>query len=160
MEGRPKCFVAADSSNIKFKEIALTVLKQYESLYEAVILEDNECKYEYNSKDLNNSNLIANLHNRLTSNNNSLAIVLIDEYMGFVIEANKNYDLRCSNCLTTFEASATRNHNHSNVLVVSQETIGEDILKGIISAYLTTQCNTEPRHVLRVKKLGDPAQSI
>lgn len=152
MEDKQKVFVVADSLNQKFKTVALSVLKQYET-YDIVVLDEEESKYEFGCNDSTKSNLVANLHKKLTANSKSLAIVMLDEYLGFQIEANKNIDLRCSSCLTQFEAFATRSHNHSNILLLTQELIGEEILKSIIITYISTPCSEDQRHVIRVSKL-------
>lgn len=76
--------------------------------------------------------------------------------IGVSIRANRYNGIRAANCCSVQMAQLARQHNHANVLCLGARTTSVDDAIQILDAFLTTQENTEDRHVRRVTELDSP----
>ncbi|MER3559591.1 MAG: hypothetical protein C4336_09220, partial [Armatimonadota bacterium] len=67
--------------------------------------------------------------------------------------ANKRKGIRAAHAGDPVSAAMARAHNNANVLCLGARIVGEELAKGIVSAFLQTPFSAEPRHQRRVEKL-------
>ena len=72
--------------------------------------------------------------------------------VGMSICANKVKGIRCALCSEPVSAALTRAHNNSNVVAMGARTIGIEMAKAILDAFLTTEFDGG-RHETRVNKI-------
>ena len=72
--------------------------------------------------------------------------------VGISICANKVKGIRCALCSEPVSAALTRAHNNSNVVAMGARTIGIEMAKAILDAFLTTEFDGG-RHETRVNKI-------
>ena len=150
---KPILYIINDDKNKPaLNTLMKTVLKDLNNK-EIIQIDKENSLYKYGSKNKEENNLISNISKLLNENDRSTAIILHEDYLGISIEANKIKNIRCSVCASAFEAKATKDHNDSNMLVLSVTILGEEIIKEIVNAYITTDFLYEDKHYRRVKKL-------
>lgn len=81
-----------------------------------------------------------------------LGIAICGTGVGMSIACNKVKGIRASLCSEPVSAELTRRHNDSNVLCLGARTIGTELAKGIVDAYLAGEFEGG-RHQNRIDKL-------
>jgi ribose 5-phosphate isomerase B len=81
-------------------------------------------------------------------------IVVDGAGIGSCMVANKVPGIRAATCWDVSSARNSREHNHSNVLVLGAGLIGENLALEIVQAWLSTPWGGE-RHARRVEKIGE-----
>lgn len=71
---------------------------------------------------------------------------------GMCIAANKVVGVRAVNCRDLVDAELSRRHNDANVICISADLIGEELIERMIRAWLTTEFEGG-RHARRVDKI-------
>jgi ribose 5-phosphate isomerase B len=71
---------------------------------------------------------------------------------GMCIAANKVPGVRAANCRDLVDAELSRRHNDANVLCLSADLIGEELIERIVRAWLTTDFEGG-RHARRLEKI-------
>lgn len=71
---------------------------------------------------------------------------------GMCIAANKVHGVRAANCRDVVDAEMSRLHNDSNVLCVSADLVGEDLMERMIKVWLETKFEGG-RHARRIEKI-------
>lgn len=74
--------------------------------------------------------------------------------VGSAIVANKLPGVRAGLCPDTFSAYNARAHNDANVLTLGSRTMGVEVCKRVLAAFLETEFEGG-RHARRVEKIGD-----
>ncbi len=69
------------------------------------------------------------------------------------ITANKFKGIRAANCFNEFTARSAREHNNANVLALGAKAIGEETVKSIIDAWLSSNFLGD-RHQTRLDKIS------
>lgn len=69
---------------------------------------------------------------------NQLGIVICGTGIGISIAANKVRGVRCALCSEEYSARMTRLHNNANVLALGGRTVGPELAKSIVKAFLET----------------------
>ncbi|MBV6445463.1 MAG: ribose 5-phosphate isomerase B [Ignavibacteriales bacterium] len=69
------------------------------------------------------------------------------------ITANKFKGVRAANCFNEFIAKSAREHNNANILALGAKAIGEETVKSILEAWLSSQFLGE-RHQKRLDKIA------
>lgn len=96
----------------------------------------------------------AEVARQVTSNSNSLGIVICGTGVGVSIVANKIYGIR-SAALSAIETVAiARAHNHINVLALSANIAIEQI-PDIVETFIDTEPSLEDRHIRRLSKITE-----
>jgi ribose 5-phosphate isomerase B len=72
---------------------------------------------------------------------------------GMCITANKVVGVRAVNCRDMIDAEFSRRHNDANVLCLSADLIGEELIDRIVRVWLTTEFEGG-RHARRVDKIS------
>ncbi|MEQ8168594.1 MAG: ribose 5-phosphate isomerase B [Candidatus Eremiobacterota bacterium] len=85
---------------------------------------------------------------------NSLGIVIDGAGCGSAMTANKVPGIRASACYDCFTAWNSRAHNDANVLTLGSRVTGEELVKRIVSTWLSTDFEGG-RHSRRVAKIMD-----
>lgn len=81
--------------------------------------------------------------------------IMIDSVgIGSAMAANRVKGILAAKCNTAFEARSAREHNYANLLTLGSKTLGVEIIKEIVTTFLTTPGGAE-RHQRRVKKILD-----
>jgi ribose 5-phosphate isomerase B len=72
---------------------------------------------------------------------------------GMCIAANKVAGIRATNCRDVIDAELSRRHNDANVLCLSADLVGEEMVEKMIHAWLTTEFEGG-RHARRTEKIA------
>ncbi len=72
---------------------------------------------------------------------------------GMCIAANKVCGVRAANCRDTVDAEMSRLHNDANVLCLSADLVGEDLMTRMVRVWLETRFEGG-RHAKRLDKIG------
>jgi ribose 5-phosphate isomerase B len=72
---------------------------------------------------------------------------------GMCIAANKVPGVRAANCRDMVDAELSRRHNNANVMCLSADLIGEELVEKMVRAWLVTEFEGG-RHARRVDKIN------
>lgn len=72
---------------------------------------------------------------------------------GMCIAANKVLGVRAANCRDLIDAELSRRHNDSNVICLSADLIGEELIERMVRTWLETEFEGGGRHSRRVEKI-------
>ena len=72
---------------------------------------------------------------------------------GMCIAANKVTGVRAANCRDLIDAELSRRHNDANVMCLSADLIGEDLIEKMVRTWLETEFEGGGRHSRRVEKI-------
>lgn len=72
---------------------------------------------------------------------------------GMCIAANKVAGVRAANCRDLIDAELSRRHNDANVICLSADLIGEELIDRMVRAWLATEFEGG-RHARRVDKIA------
>jgi ribose 5-phosphate isomerase B len=81
-----------------------------------------------------------------------MAILVCGTGIGMSIASNKVHGVRAALCYDELNARISRQHNDSNVLCLSGDLLGSQVLRKIVEVWLTTGF-TGGRHQRRVEKI-------
>lgn len=87
------------------------------------------------------------------------AILVCGTGVGMSIVANKVRGVRAALCSDEYTARVSREHNDANVLALGGRTTGPELAKQIVRVWLNTDFDPQPRHVRRVQKIEQAADS-
>jgi len=73
--------------------------------------------------------------------------------IGMCMAANKVMGVRAANCHDLITAELCRRHNNANVLCISGDLLGEDLVERLVKTWLTTDFEANSRHSRRVDKI-------
>ncbi len=149
-----KLFFISDEDNKNVEKAIIAKLpKEFLLNYTIVSMDKEDTKYQFLGEYNSDNNLIKNIIERILSMPNSFAIILHKEYLGITIELNKFKGIRCSSCNTSYEAKITKDHNNSNCLTLSSTILGDEVVREIVEAYISTDFLFEDKHYRRVLQL-------
>lgn len=74
---------------------------------------------------------------------------------GMCIAANKVPGIRAVNCRDIVDAEMSRTHNNANVLCLSADLLGDDMMEQILRKWLETPFEHGGRHDRRLSKITD-----
>ncbi len=86
-------------------------------------------------------------------------ILICGTGIGMCIAANKVLGVRAANCHDLITAELCRRHNDANVLCLSGDLLGEDLVEKVVKVWLTTDFETNSRHSRRVDKIKEYGKS-
>ena len=81
-------------------------------------------------------------------------ILICGSGIGMSICGNKVAGIRAALCHDELTAELSRRHNNANVLCLSSDAIGEELMRRIVSTWLKTNFEPTGRHARRVEKIG------
>ncbi|MGB2824634.1 MAG: ribose 5-phosphate isomerase B [Phycisphaerae bacterium] len=93
-----------------------------------------------------------------------LAVLVCGSGIGMSICANKIRGIRAALCHDELTAQMSRRHNNANVLCLASDVLGEELIRRIVSSWLSTGFEPGGRHERRVRKIAwiergkDPTQ--
>ncbi len=146
-----RIFVASDHAGVKMKAELLKYLK--EKGYEAVDMgTDSEERCDY-------PDCIIPMAERVVKENAS-GIAICGTGIGSCISANKVKGARAALCHSEYDARLSRMHNNSNILCLGGRTIGTELAKSILSAWLKTPFSNEERHKRRIEKIASYEEKV
>jgi len=108
--------------------------------------------YEKKSADYPN---IASIVSEHVIKEGGLGILICGTGIGISISANKVRGIRCALCSEEYSARMARLHNDANMLALGGRTIGPELAKSIVKAFLETEFSNEERHHNRVCKISE-----
>ena len=88
-------------------------------------------------------------------NPNSVGILLCGSGHGVTIQANRFKGIRATHCDTVASAITAREHDNSNILCMSAQTLDDDTMQKIANTFLTTEFEPLERRVNRIKRLDE-----
>lgn len=88
--------------------------------------------------------------NCINNNECSLGILICGTGIGMSIAANKIHGIRAGKVTTPEEARLTKEHNHANVMTLSEYTTN---VEEIVHNFVFTEYSNEERHLRRVDKI-------
>lgn len=91
----------------------------------------------------------------ILDNKDSLGLLFCGTGHGMDIAANRFRGIRAIVARTDKDAKLSREHNHTNVLVLGGWVTKNAAANKIVSAFLKAKPSKESRHVRRVKQLDD-----
>jgi ribose 5-phosphate isomerase B len=74
---------------------------------------------------------------------------------GMCIAANKVPGVRAVNCRDIVDAEMSRTHNNANVLCLSADLLGEDLMEQIVRKWMEAPFETGGRHDRRLAKIAE-----
>lgn len=80
-------------------------------------------------------------------------ILICGTGIGMCMAANKVVGVRAANCQDLITAELCRRHNDANVLCLSGDLLGEDLVDRLVKTWLATEFETNSRHSRRVDKI-------
>ena len=83
------------------------------------------------------------------------AIMICGSGIGMTICANKIPGIRAALCYDELTAQLSRRHNDANVLCLASDVMGEELMRRIVSSWLTTDFEGGGRHERRVRKVRE-----
>ena len=84
----------------------------------------------------------------------SMAVLICGSGIGMSICANKVDGVRAALCHDELTAQMSRRHNNANILCLASDVLGEELIRRIVSSWLTTEFEPGGRHERRVHKIG------
>ncbi len=79
-------------------------------------------------------------------------ILICGTGFGMCIAANKVHGVRAVTCRDIIEAEMSRRHNDANVLCMSADFLGAEVIDRMVTTWLTTEFEAG-RHLRRVEKI-------
>jgi len=83
-----------------------------------------------------------------------VAILICGSGIGMTICANKVAGIRAALCHDELSAQMSRRHNNANILCLAGDMLGEELIRRIVSSWLSTQFESGGRHERRVHKIA------
>jgi ribose 5-phosphate isomerase B len=80
-------------------------------------------------------------------------ILICGTGIGMCIAANKVRNVRAAPCHDAITAEMSRRHNDANILCLSADLLGEDLIERMVRIWLTTEFEGG-RHARRVEKIN------
>jgi ribose 5-phosphate isomerase B len=81
------------------------------------------------------------------------AILICGSGIGMTICANKVAGIRAALCHDELTAQMSRRHNNANILCLASDVLGEELMRRIVSSWLSTEYEPTGRHHRRVRKI-------
>lgn len=89
------------------------------------------------------------------NNPDTLGILICGSGHGVTIQANRFKRIRAAHCDSVASAVTAREHDNSNVLCLSAQTLDDGTMQKVAMTFLTTNFEPLERRVNRVKKLDE-----
>jgi len=140
-----KIIIATDHNGVKEKEIIINNLKEQ---YEIIDLSPNNNPYD------DYPDYAFAVSEMVTTNPDSLGILLCGTGIGMSIAANKVKGIRCAHVSNISEAKLAKFHNNANVIAMSYKNDINDILE-CINMFIITDFAKEDRHIRRINKIEE-----
>lgn len=80
-------------------------------------------------------------------------ILICGTGIGMCMAANKVVGVRAANCHDLITAELCRRHNDANVICLSGDLLGEDLVERLVRTWLVTEFESNSRHSRRVDKI-------
>lgn len=80
-------------------------------------------------------------------------ILICGTGIGMCMAANKVVGVRAANCHDLITAELCRRHNDANVICLSGDLLGEDLVERLVRTWLVTDFEVNSRHSRRVDKI-------
>ncbi len=80
-------------------------------------------------------------------------VLICGTSLGMCIAANKVHGVRAASCHDNFTAEMSRRHNDANVLCLSADLLGEELIDRIVRVWMETPFEGG-RHARRVEKIA------
>ncbi len=143
-----KIYIGADYRGFEKKNMLVKFLRgQGHDVYD-------QGSYTYNEGDDFIDPAIAVSKNVL-ENPGSIGILLCGSGHGVTIQANRFKGIRATRCDSTASAVTAREHDNSNVLCLSAQTLDDTTAQAIVTTFLTTEFEPLERRVNRIKRLDE-----
>lgn len=81
------------------------------------------------------------------------AILICGSGIGMDICANKVPGVRAALCHDELTAQMSRRHNNANALCLASDVLGEELMRRIVTSWLSTEFESGGRHDRRVRKV-------
>jgi ribose 5-phosphate isomerase B len=141
-----KIIIGSDHTGFRLKNILFKYLVENGfEVKDAGTYDENSCDYPDYSKKVSLS---------VASGESDFGILIDATGIQSAITANKIKGIRAATCYDTFSAKSSRAHNNANVLVVGAKTLGDETVKEILGAWLSTEFEGG-RHQKRLDKIID-----
>jgi ribose 5-phosphate isomerase B len=82
------------------------------------------------------------------------AVLICGSGIGMTISANKVPGIRAALCHDELTAQMSRRHNDANILCLASDVLGEELIRRIVSSWLSTEFEPGGRHERRVRKIS------
>jgi len=82
------------------------------------------------------------------------AVLVCASGIGMDMCANKVPGIRAALCHDELTAAMSRRHNDANVLCLASDVLGGELIRRIVTTWLTTPFEGGPRHERRIRKIA------
>jgi ribose 5-phosphate isomerase B len=89
----------------------------------------------------------------ITTGKYERGILVCGTGVGMAISANRHEGIRCVNCIDTYTAKLSRQHNDTNILSLGERVLGKGLAWDIVTAWLDEPTDPDPRHGRRRAKI-------
>ncbi len=139
-----KIVIGSDHTGVHVKKILVEFLKS--KSYEVLDVGT------YSEESVDYPDIAFNVANRVANKEYEFGIIIDATGIPSAITANKIPGIRAATCYNEFSAKSSREHNNANVLVLGARALGEETLKSITAAWLTSSFLGD-RHQRRLDKI-------
>lgn len=138
----PMIFIASDHTGFETKKLLVQTIKDKYNILDLGT---------HSTESVDYNDYAQELVQKMLEDSDARGILICGTGIGMSIAANRNVKVRAALCYNIESAVLARQHNNSNVLVLSARTVNNI---EIVNAFLSTNFSDEERHIRRVKKLG------
>lgn len=97
------------------------------------------------------ANLLAS---KLQKNPQDLGIAICGSGQGICMSLNRHNHIRAGLVIELEQVKSLREHNHGNVLCLSQRFSDQENLRAIIDSFVSISYNNDLRHLRRIQKIS------
>lgn len=95
----------------------------------------------------------------VTAGEAEVGVLICGTGIGMSIAANKVHGVRAALCHDHTTASLARQHNNANVVCAGERVVTPEVMKDILTTFLTTPFSNAERHANRIAKVTAMEQS-
>jgi ribose 5-phosphate isomerase B len=91
---------------------------------------------------------------KILETDGSIGILMCWTGQGMAMAANRFSGIRAAVCNSIDDARQTREHLDANIITLSGDRIGSELVKEIVKTFLTTEFSKKERYVRRIEQIG------
>lgn len=141
-----KIIIGSDHGGFDLKEKVKTILEA-----ESYVVEDAGC---HNAESVHYPEIAKKVAEKVSNGEIEKGILICGTGIGMSLAANRFKGVRATLCHDHITARFSREHNNSNILVMGQRVLGDEVAFDIVKTWLHTEFEGG-RHQTRISMLED-----